>query len=334
MLAFIARMIKNTAQFLLIASLCLGSLQAAAKAPLGYNDPNPMASANICQMKAEDFLEKAEHPGNLTQNSNADGPLYTGLCWWHTKMQRAALYLAVFDQPNKPKPTQQEAYDIFAKLRDLEEVVSIPGFKNWSEFTAAFRVEFYQMLAHWEVRDVVQLQFLKGIRASGATDISTLQKISDEVNDYKRLTFVLLKWPMIPAHSWIVQSFERQGAEIKVGFIDSNIPQSINQYDSKGNAYQIFDHTGYDSEEGRYLWSPVGRLHGFPEETGFVSYSKTPITFYLQNDNLDFQKISNAVQRHCGQETPFTLHEKEVVKRKIQKEFERQNWYRPGSSHN
>lgn len=338
-------MIKNTAQFLLIASLCLGSLQAAANTLIGYDDPNPLASADICKMKAEDFLAKAEHPSNLTSNRNAAGNLGTGLCWWHTKLQRAALYLAVFDQPDSPKPTKAEALHILAKIRDLKEVVSIPGFKNWFDFTFDYHDEFYQILNHWEVRDIAQLQFLKGVRVLQAMDPSMLQKISDEVNEYKRLTYLMVKLPMLGAHSWIAQSFQLEGTEFKIGYIDSNYASHINRYESNGNIYRIQGHNGFESKvdpvtgvrTGRYLWPATEDIKAFPESKGlaFPLRNKVePMMFYLQNDNLDFQKISNAVQRHCGQETPFTLHEKEVVKRKIQKEFERQNWYRPGTVHN
>ena len=338
-------MIKNRFQLALVVSLCLGSLQAAAKAPVGYDEPNPFAAADICQMRAEDFLAKAEHPSNLTSNHNTDGNLGTGLCWWHSKLQRSALYLTVFDQPDQPKPTRAEALHILAKLRDLKEVVSVPGFKNWFDFSLAYSHEFYQILNHWEMRDIAQLQFLKGIRALKETDQVMLQKISDEMNDYKRLTFVLLKRPLFDAHSWILQSFQLEGSDFKAEFIDSNYPAHVNQYESKENVYKIQKHNGFKTDvdpetgikSGHYLWPATVDIKAFPEEKGLVyPAGKGPVamTLYLQNDDVDFQKIASAIQSRCGDETPFTLHEKEVVKRKVQKEFERQNWYRPGVPHN
>jgi hypothetical protein len=353
--ALAPRMIKSAAQFLLTATLCLASVQDAALAAtlqssaeasiVGYDDPNPFASAEICQMKAEDFLAKAEHPSNLTSNFNDDGPLGTGLCWWHTKMQRAALYLAVFDGPDQPLPTREEALQIFAKLRDLKEVVSIPGFKNWFDFTQAFHDEFYQILGQWEIQDSMQLQFWKGVRALKTTDAATLKNISLEINEYKRLTFVLLKMPYFEAHSWLAQSFELEGTDFKIGFIDSNSPSHVNQYESKGNNYMFQTHNGFETTtdpktgltSGRYLWPAKKESKSFPNKKGLVvpiGRDGKSMTFYLQNDNLDFQKITAAVKTHCGGETPFTLHEKEVVKLKVQREFERQNWYRPGVPHN
>jgi hypothetical protein len=338
-------MIKTTAQILLTAALCLASVQGAAQAPIvGYDEPNPLASADICKMRAEDFLVKAQHPSNLTSNFNAAGPLGTGLCWWHSKMQRAAIYLAVFDQPEMPKPTKAEALHIFAMLRDLKEVVSIPGFQNWFDFTAAFHDEFYQILGHWEIRDTVQLEFLKGVRIQ-STSPETLQKISQEVNDYKRLTFLLLKMDSLSAHSWLAQSFELEGTNFNIGFIDSNIPSNVNRYETKLNRYSIQMHTGLqettDSVTGltsrRYLYPPTENTISYPQNKGLVYPDKSggiPIGLFVQNDNLDFQKISDAVKAHCGGETPFTLHEQEVVKLKLQREFERQNWYRPGVPHN
>lgn len=346
-------MIKNTAQILLVASLCLASIQGAAQAPnvgaaqapgVRYDDPNPFASADICQMKADDFLTKAAHPLNLMANYNADGPLGTGMCWWHSKMQRAAIYLAIFDRPDLPKPTTAEALNIFAKLRDLKEVVSIPGFANWFDFSNAYKTEFYQILGHWEVRDTLQLQFLKGIRSTEANP-EMLKKISQEVNDYKRLTFLLLKMPLLEAHSWLAQSFELNGADFEVGFIDSNSPHNVNNYKSKGNVFLYQEHSGVEENidpvtgqiTRRYLWEAKENKKSYPRSEGMVYPSvRRPksVALYLQNDNLDFQNITAAVKAYCGAETPFTLHEKEVAKLKLQREFERQNWYRAGNPHN
>jgi len=338
-------MIKNTAQILLVASLCLVSVHGAGKAPvLRYDDPNPFASSDICQMKAEDFLAKASHPLNLTPNYNAPGPLGTGMCWWHSKMQRAAVYLAVFDRPDSAKPTTAEALHIFAKLRDLKEVVSVPGFTNWFDFSKAYKTEFYQILGHWEVRDTLQLQFLKGIRST-ETSPETLRKISQEVNEYKRLTFLLLKMPLLEAHSWLAQSFDLNGSDFKAGFIDSNSPHHVNSYESKGNTFLFQEHSGVlekmDPVTGHitreYLWDAKENIKSYPRSEGMVYPSlrhPKSVALYLQNDNLDFQNITAAVKAYCGGETPFTLHEKEVVKLKLQREFERQNWYRPGTPHN
>lgn len=337
-------MFQKAPQFLLAALVCLASVQGAAKSTSRYDAPNPWASADICQMRAEDFLAKAQHPLNLTFNRNAPGPLYTGLCWWHSKMQRAALYLAVFDQPKATKPTSQEATAIFRSLENLESVISIPGFSSWFAFTDSYRTEFYQALGDWEIRESLQLGFLKGLRATGKTDLSMIQKISDEVNDYKRLTFVLLKMPYLEAHSWIVQSMSTHGKHFEMGFIDSNYSSSVNKYQSQGNRYYLTMQNSLQisaDSDGKilynYAWEPEDEIIEFSREKGPAYPSlagPTPMSLYLQNDNLAFQKMTAAIKAKCGGETPFTLHEKEVVKRKLQKEFERQNWYRPGVPHN
>lgn len=338
-------MIQKAPHLLLTALLCLASIHGAAKGIVKFDDPNPGASGDICQMTAEDFLAKAAHPGNLTANANASGPLNTGLCWWHSKMQRAAIYLAVFDRPAQPRPTQAEAIQIFKQLRDYKAVVSIPGFIDWNEFTEAFRLEFYQVLGHWEIQESLRLGFVQGLRAEVPTSTQMLQKISDEVNDYKRVTFLLLKMRYLEAHSWLVQSMDLKGSDFKMDFIDSNWSNHVTVYESHENTYRYSKHNGLHKEvdvatgfrKYRYAWQPDEDVSSYPREKGLI-YPKTsgpaPMSLYLQNDNLFFQKVVSAIKAKCGGETPFTLHEKDVVKRKIQKEFERQNWYRPGVPHN
>lgn len=337
-------MIQKAPHLLLTALLCLASIHGAAKGIVKFDDPNPGASGDICQMTAEDFLAKAAHPGNLTANHNAAGPLNTGMCWWHSKMQRAAIYLAVFDRPDQPAPSREEAIQIFKDLRNYKKVVSIPGYTNWKEFSDAFSSEFYQELGNWEIAESLRLGFVQGLRAEGTTSTQMLQKISDEVNDYKRVTFVLLKMPLLEAHSWLLQSMELKGSDFIAGFIDSNWPNHVSVYESKGNVYRYSMHNGLQLEDPvtgikkyRYAWEPTEDVAAYPEEKGLIipkSSGPVSMSLYLQNDNLFFQKVVSAIKAKCGGETPFTLHEKEVVKRKIQKEFERQNWYRPGVPHN
>lgn len=61
---------------------------------------------------------------------------------------------------------------------------------------------------------------------------------------------------------------------------------------------------------------------------------RVPMSLHLQNDNSDFLKMTKAIREHCGGETAFTLHEKQVRADKEKRAFDQINWWRPGAPHN
>lgn len=327
--------------FILTSLFCLASLQSAAEA-LSTKQDNPFASKSVCEMQAEDFLAKAGLSGNLTQPFNIDGPLNTGMCWWHSKLQRAAIYLAVFDRPNEPRPTSEEAKQIFRDLTQLTKVISIPGFRDWYHFTDVFRLEFYEVLGDWEISETLRLEFVKGLRALKPTDTFELQKISREVNEYKRVTFVLLKMPWLEAHSWLVTSYNGTAKNFEISFLDSKWPSGVQSFKSIDNSYVIneayvttrLSHGPDGQSVSVPVWEQTTESSKNPQAQGLVDRSSYPISLYVQNDNNDFLKITNAIRNHCGQETAFTLHEKQVRAKKEQRAFDQINWWRPGVSHN
>ena len=72
----------------------------------------------------------------LLNQTNPDGDFKTGLCWFHTRFQRSATYLADY-HPELPKPTDNEAQAIIDKIAAGEQVVTVPGFADLDAFSKA-----------------------------------------------------------------------------------------------------------------------------------------------------------------------------------------------------
>lgn len=308
-------MIKTSTQTLLGAFACLFLLQQPANGQvLGYRDPNKFASANICQMSSDDFITKSLHPSNLTSQENEYGPLHTGLCWWHSRMQRASIYLAVFDRPSEAPPTPQEASQIFATIAQLQAVVHIPGFRDWDSFTTAYKNEFYSYLGRWEITDTLEFQFFRGIRPDSSHNQKALQQIQITVNNFKRIPFLMLKRPGVLTHAWLINGMQRVAdSRYKMSLIDSEISDHPALYDTDQNTFQYVNEDDGKEAGVPEALRPLMATSSFPEVDGLSSIAGEPITLYMQHDD-DYQKINKAILHECGRETPFTSFQEQVEK--------------------
>ncbi|RYZ82914.1 MAG: hypothetical protein EOP06_20890 [Proteobacteria bacterium] len=265
----------------------------------------------LCEMTSEDFQAKARSILSITDFRNSSGPMRTGLCWWHTKLQRASLYLAVFNQPMQAKPTRVQAMQILQNLAQLKSVQSIPGYNNWNQFTRDYakEVEFY--LGRWEMTDTLQMQFVKGIRFNQGTTKAALAEIEKQVLVYKRIPYVMTKLKGFEAHSWLVTE------------VSQDLPLTYRVIDSNFNPLPIFyepysdtTHAKYPRDESYSTRSGRTEKTAASDRVQMSFYGdRGPMTFYMQNEK-DFEAMSSAISRHCHSETPFTVFEKQIRLRK------------------
>jgi hypothetical protein len=138
---------------------------------------------------------------NLTAFQN-DGGFFgvTGVCWWHSRLQRSALYLTVF-HPERPAPSENEIHGIFKALQRNSHVVEIGGYKNWQEFSLAWGDKLQKFLNQWQAGDtfIRQAWFnglmnrmplhgakaaarLKKLASSESEKTSDLRKVGNEIS--------------------------------------------------------------------------------------------------------------------------------------------------------
>lgn len=264
------------------------------------------SNEDICKMSSEDFQKKSWDLLNRTSFRNFPGPMRTGVCWWHSRLQRSALYLAIFDQPNAEKPTREQAMQILEKIAQNKAVVSVPGFTNWMRFSYEYEEEIKFYLGRWEITDTVQIEFRKGMRFNRGTEFSMLQKISKEVNDYKRIAYVMVDLPQGAAHSWLVPSIDTKSKELT--YIDSNFPLEAAIFDYDRNLHIDLRSRTIFSRGSKPIVS-----HDRHMNTEYYTeiFGGKIMSLVLQNEQ-DYSRIASAIYRHCRKETPFTDLERKI----------------------
>lgn len=152
------------------------------------------------------------------------------VCWWHSRLQRAAAYLSVH-LPHKEKPTHSQVEQILHALIDSERVVEIPGYSNFYDFTKENESIIQNFLNDWQFRETfLNFSWVRGL--SGKSELSADQ-LSDRMDEIyyhveilKRATYVKLQKGGFPAHALLILSLQPKDDGYSVKFIDSNFPGS------------------------------------------------------------------------------------------------------------
>lgn len=269
------------------------------------------SKGQLCQMDSKDFKanlllsEKAvernrysrysyygqdEGLKEYTSFANPPGKMSIGLCWWHSRLQRSASYLAVFNDPAGDKPSDKEKLKILKKLRDNKSVVEISGYKNWFEFTKDNHKMIDTFLSDWQITDTLKFKFLNGLRAprhqSPENFAKTMDEIYQEVMVYDRVLYTMISiWgPM--NHGWLVLNVEKTQNGYVLSVIDSNFVGQIKEI----------------------RWN-----RGEPNINAIYS-DDMGISIQQQ---YDFRRIAKALRNYCGGETPFTQKEVDIKEGRI-----------------
>lgn len=204
---------------------------------------------HLAEMNNPSILDMANDPSNLMAFKNNGGLFNKGVCWWHSRFQRNVLYLAIF-RPDLQVPSQQRLREIIFKLRNGIEVVEIPGFSNFEEFSAANQILIQQELNRWQLFDGIILgKWIDGLKGSTQTSPEKLQAsmhvLFNYVEGQKKIAYQKLQLKGITAHAWLVIGMRASDNGFHIGYIDSNMPRYSQNY-----TYQFGDKSffinGYD----------------------------------------------------------------------------------------
>ena len=164
---------------------------------------------------------------NLLCFINSGGLLGKGVCWWHSRFTRNALYLAYF-VPERHRANKNHALEIIRSLMRADRVVAIPGYSNLREFSGDRRGEIQKLLEWRQIFEgVVQFAWINGLAGSSKVSPEKLKEKMDALHtetSSKGAAYVKFQTPGLDAHALIVTGTDpAPDGGYTVRYLDSNL---------------------------------------------------------------------------------------------------------------
>lgn len=209
---------------------------------------------------------------NLMSFKNHGGIRNGGVCWWHSRFQRAALYLTHYN-PSAEKPDLATARQIIRTIRNANDIVEIPGFINFLEFSTHFKNEIQNELEAWQRFESLRFTWIRGLRGSTHVSAEWMKQLMDnlyqETEVEGNISFQKLQMKGITAHAWLVVSMKKFDNGYDLEIIDSN----------HQNMTKIYQYR-----------------HG---DTHLLYKEKSPFTPYLEH-TFEMERIQTAIKEACA----------------------------------
>lgn len=233
---------------------------------------NNAQAVNFCSRSNDDLLKQFEASENRIGFQNQGGLGNGGVCWWHSRLQRSSIYLTQFD-PSLPQPTEDEARTLVHSLIHFSQVVVIPGYANFSDFSKDFEPMIQKELENWQLRDgFIYQQWIRGMMGRSTLPASTLEQHMDQIYQTfltsKPGLWIMAQMPGITSHALLFIGMTKTDLGYHLRLVDSNYPNLTRELD-----YRIGDQTIHIGSET------------FTPYVGF------------QNDQT---KIDHTLQSYCG----------------------------------
>ena len=184
----------------------------------------------VCERTDDTAIEMLQEPHHRLDFGNQGGLIDGGVCWWHSRFERAAAYVAQF-KPSRRKPSASEAKSICRKISRMQ-FVSIPGYANLNEFSHDYEDVIQNELNQWQIRD----GFLNHAWVNGLSGTSHMEpgqlaihmnKIVQKFRSHPYPMFLRLQIKGITSHAFVLVGVENitNGYALKV--TDSNTPRHV-----------------------------------------------------------------------------------------------------------
>jgi hypothetical protein len=233
---------------------------------------DPANGADFCERSDADLFERFSDPSMRMGFQNQGGLLNGGTCWWHSRLQRAAIYLARF-RPELPKPDRVQAERIVRALVHFRSVVEIPGFSGFAEFSREHERLVQRELDLWQIRDgFVNQQWIRGL--SGRPELPArrlerrMEKIHRAFKASKPGLWLMAQMKGITSHALLLLGMESTGTGYRLRFIDSNFPDETRELEYRRGERAL--------------------------DLGYATF--VPYAGYRN----DFRRIAAAIDSHCG----------------------------------
>lgn len=237
------------------------------------------SAQEVCSRSQKDILDFLNTPQQRIAFKNAGGLFNGGVCWWHSRLQRSAAYLAKF-APTKPKPSTAQVDEILLSLRSMNKIVTIPGYPDFYSFTKEHQGPTQKMLNNWQQYDgVFNMEWRRGISGRTSMPAGELQKQMTSVFDFFKSSplpvWVMAQMKGITSHSFLVIDMIQQNDGFDLEIIDSNAPSKNRKI-----------------------------LYRYGQTSLTIDGTKTPFITYVGFQN-DFRLIEAAIKSNCRGGTPF-----------------------------
>lgn len=185
--------------------------------------------------KSKNFIKDLTlNSDNLMSFRNQGGIGNGGVCWWHSRFQRNALYLTIFN-PSKDFPSPERAKEIIKEIRKGKKVIEIGGFRNFAEFTSAYFTDIQDELNRWQKNDgITKFNWVIGLAGQTAVAPEELESKMNDLYNYvvkgNNIAYQKLQMKGVVAHAWLVVNMSKTPEGYDLEVIDSNFPRSTNVY--------------------------------------------------------------------------------------------------------
>lgn len=242
-----------------LASMALILLSTQAFAATSSKSADEFCSDRKGRSYIREYLEEDESRMSFR---NHGGLINGGVCWWHSRFQRNAAYLTVY-RPEQRRPTKRQAERLIKKIRKGREVITIPGFSSFSEFSRAYSSEIQDQLEKWQKFDgIIMQQWVVGLAGRSEVSAESMKDKMDELYEQVSqgdIVYQKLQIKGITAHAWLVIDMTKTSNGYELNVIDSNSPLTTTVYnyeegDTSFHHYYYGDfvpYTGKDSELDR-----------------------------------------------------------------------------------
>ncbi len=185
---------------------------------------------STCERSHEQVIDMLKQEDHRLSFFNDGGLFNGGVCWWHSRLERAANYLAVFS-PEKVKPSGERLKQILKDLSFLRPV-EIPGYKNLFEVSYHNKKIFQETLNQWQVRDgFINQAWIKGLSGTVHMAQDKLQvhmmNIYDTFLREKKPYFLMMQLPAIVAHAFLLLDMKETTEGYTMWVVDSNNPTKV-----------------------------------------------------------------------------------------------------------
>lgn len=212
---------------------------------------------------------------------NSGGLANGGVCWWHSRFQRSAWYLANFDETGN-RPSLHEARKMIHALVARNEVVTIPGYRDLQSFSREYRKEIQSALNLWQIRDgFLNQSYFRGLsgRARFLHAEKMRRRMENLYSEYLSarprgdLLWLLLQMPGIVSHSSLLREMSPTGdGGFQLKVVDSNFPTREVEYDFR-----------------------PGDLELVPSNISTRNYTSVPYAGFSR----DLRRIHRAISSYC-----------------------------------